>query len=167
MTDDVEGAGQVDRQYAVPQVAGEQLAFGDGLARAENAGAVDRDMHPAEFAHHGVDGGLDAVFIGDVDRDTPDLAAQCGIQPGLVEIEADDPCAGGGQGLAGSQAQAGTRAGDDCDLVVQFHALALHVSGMSFAARATNGDLRQPKIAASHPFLDVPSQSRLQSATMQ
>ncbi|MNT81248.1 hypothetical protein D3C72_2208200 [compost metagenome] len=80
-------------------------------------------MDRAEAFDHRIDARLDAGLAGHVDGDALDAAAQCRIEPFLVQVQAHHPGAGGRQCLAAGQAKAGCRAGDYGDLVIQFHSV--------------------------------------------
>ena len=86
-------------------------------AGAEDAGAVDRGVQPAEELLRGGDVGGDAGLVGDVGAEVARVGfAEFGDRGGalvVVDVEQRDLAAVGDQVLGDGEAEAGNAAGDD------------------------------------------------------
>jgi hypothetical protein len=109
-------AGEVDGDDAVPSLAG---VAGDGAGLAVGAGVVDGAIESSEMVDGLSDGGLDLVFVGDVEVDEDGVAAgglyrrDGGLAACGVYVSDGDAGAAGGEVVRGGAADAGGGASDE------------------------------------------------------
>ncbi len=109
-------------------VIGRRIHLQKGFGR-RNAGIVEDAVERAEGRHGEFDHGLDLGGIGDIDLEgfgfdaKPGRLCRHSLGAGLVEIGDDQVGALGRKGEGGFFTDAAGAAGDDNDLVLQFHSL--------------------------------------------
>ncbi|GAA3208572.1 hypothetical protein GCM10020256_05110 [Streptomyces thermocoprophilus] len=118
---DVEGADQVDVDDRAEQVQVVRAAAADDAGGRGDAGAVDGEPQRGAVGLDPGEGLLDGLLTGDVGGQQCDaLGAGSGLLDGLVQVEAVDGGATGGEGGGGRRAEPGGGAGDQgggsCDV---------------------------------------------------
>jgi hypothetical protein len=123
----VEAADQVHHHGAGELLERHCAFLAQHASRAEDAGAVDRGIEPAEEVPGRVQVGLHAGLVGDVGAE---VARVAGAEFGhggralvVVDVEQRDPGAARNQMLGNGQAEAGNATGDDGAHVGNLHGI--------------------------------------------